>query len=120
MKKVKKTSTVSRKRPQRAAAKPYWEMTTEELQRATAEFDGEAAADTFGEPTSQQRAQDRRARRKRGRPRIGLGAQTISVTIEKGLLAQADRLARKLRVHRAQLIARGLQAIVNEEVALHS
>jgi hypothetical protein len=95
-------------------------MTTGELRRATAEFDRESAADSFGEPTPRQRAQDRRARRKRGRPRVGLGAQTISVTIEKGLLAQADRLARKLRVRRAQLIARGLQAVVNEEVALHS
>ena len=110
MKKVKKTNAVSRKRPQGGAAKPYWKMTTDELRRATAEFDGELATDSFGEPAPEQRAQDHRARRKRGRPRVGLGAQTISVTIEKGLLAQADRLARKLRVHRAKLIARGLQA----------
>jgi hypothetical protein len=38
----------------------------------------------------------------------------------QALLAQADRLARKLRIRRAQLIARGLQAVVNAEVALHS
>jgi hypothetical protein len=105
-------------RRQAAASKPYWEMTASELKQATAELDEEFIADTFVEPTPRQRAQDRRARRKAGRPRIGQGAQTISVTIEKGLLAKADRLARKLNVQRAKLIARGLQAIVDREITL--
>jgi hypothetical protein len=92
--------------------KPHTAMTTAELREATAEFDREFVADTFGPPTPQQRAQDRRARRKRGRPRVGRGAKTISVTIERGLLAKADRLARRLRTSRAALIARGLQSVV--------
>jgi len=100
------------------ASKPYWEMTTAELREATKEFDREFVGDSFGPPTAQQRAQDRRARRKRGRPRHGLGAKTISVTIEKRLLAQADRLAKRLHVPRAALIARGLQAVVSEEVPI--
>ena len=63
-----------RKRGKRVpAAKPYWDMTTAELREATAEFEGEFIGDTFGPPTPEQRAQDRRARRKRGRPRTGLG-----------------------------------------------
>jgi hypothetical protein len=56
---------------------PHTAMTTTELRAATAEFDREFVADTFGPPTPQQRAQDRRARRKRGRPRVGQGAKTI-------------------------------------------
>jgi hypothetical protein len=34
------------------------------------------------------------------------------------LLAQADRLAKKLHLPRAALIARGLQAVVSEEVPI--
>jgi hypothetical protein len=118
--KKKPTSKPAKRAARRQAqpSKPYWEMTTVELKQATAEFDKEFVADTFGEPTPQQRAQHRRARRKRGRPRVGQGAQTISVSIEKELLAQTDRLARKLKVQRAKLIARGLQAVVNREVTL--
>jgi hypothetical protein len=92
--------------------KPHTAMTTAELRKATAEFDREFVSETFGLPTPQQRAQDRRARRKRGRPRVGRGAKTISVTIERGLLAKADRLARRLRTSRACLIARGLRSVV--------
>jgi hypothetical protein len=113
MKKAKNSGDI--KRP---ASKPYEEMTTEELRRATAEFDREFVGDTFGTPKSKQRAQLTRARRKRGRPRVGEGARTISVTVEEGLLLQADRLAKKLHVPRALLIARGLRAVVTEEVTL--
>jgi len=118
MKKVKPRPKGNRTCKKGGTSEPYWEMTTDELRKATAEFDEEFVAETFAAPTARQRAQDRRARRKRGRPRVGLGARTISVTIEKGLLAKADRLARKLHVHRANLIARGLQAVVNREITL--
>jgi hypothetical protein len=103
-----------------AAARPYAEMTTDELRRATAEFDREFVGDTFGPPTARQRAALARARRKRGRPRVGAGAKTISVTVEEGLLLQADRLAKRLHVPRAVLIARGLRAVVTEEVTLEA
>ena len=121
---MKKTSKSSERRPVKGRktsaqpSKPYWEMTTAELREATKEFDKEPVGETFGPPTAEQRAQDRRARRKRGRPRNGLGAKTISVTVEKRLLAEADRMAKRLRVPRAALIARGLQAVVSEEVAI--
>ena len=91
-------------------------MTTAELREATKEFDREFIGESFGPPTAEQRTQDRRARRKRGRPRNGSGAKTISVTVEKKLLAQTDRLAKKLNVPRAVLVARGLQAVVGQEV----
>jgi metal-responsive CopG/Arc/MetJ family transcriptional regulator len=38
--------------------------------------------------------------------------KTISVTIEIGLLAKADRMAKRLRISRANLIARGLRSVV--------
>ena len=45
-----------------------------------------------------------------------MGAKTISVTVEKQLLAKADRMAKKLNVPRAVLIARGLEAVVSQQV----
>ena len=108
----------SRSKPRKRVEKPYQEMTTAELREATQEFDGENVGDTFGLPTPEQRAQFERAKRKRGRPRHGMGAKTISVTVEAALLAKTDRLAKKLKVPRAVLIARGLQAVVSEEVAI--
>ena len=78
-----------------STSKPYWEMTTAELRKATAEFDREFVGDTFGRPTPEQMAQFERAKRKRGRPRNGMGSKTISVTVEAGLLAKTDRLAKK-------------------------
>jgi hypothetical protein len=49
-----------------------------------------------------------------------MGSKTISVTIEAALSAKTDRLAKKLNLPRAVLIARGLQAVVSQEVAIRS
>jgi hypothetical protein len=112
----KKAKTNGRKtRSKTPALKPYWEMDTAELREATKEFDREFVGDTFKPPTLAERTRFERAR-KRGRPRKGLGAVTISVTVEKRLLAKTDRLAEKLHVPRAVLIAAGLQAVVNDVV----
>ena len=114
----KSTTKNSSRKPQGkpSATKPYWKMTTAELREATKEFDQEFIGETFGPPSAEQRAQDRRARGKRGRPPVGLGSKTISVTVEKQLLAKTDRMAKKLHLPRAALIARGLQAVVSAEV----
>jgi len=99
-------------------AKSPLEMNAAELAAATAEFDEEFAADSFHEPTPEQEAQLKRAKRKRGRPRVGKGIQVISVSVEKELLRETDRLAEKLKVKRAWLISRGLRAILDKEVAV--
>jgi hypothetical protein len=112
--KKNRITTGGRKTAKNVVSKPYWEMNTAELREATKEFDREFIGETFGPPTPQQRARFERAR-KRGRPRNGLGAKTISVTVEKRLLAQTDRLAKKLHVPRAVLVARRLQAVVSQE-----
>ena len=114
MKKNRTTNGSRKTRGKTPASKPYWEMTTAELREATKEFDQEFIGDTFRPPTPQQRARFERAR-KRGRPRNGLGAKTISVTVEKRVLARTDRLAKKLHVPRAVLVARGLHAVLSEE-----
>ena len=92
--------------------KPYWEMTTAELRKATRQFDDPAYQPAALPQTAEDIAQQRRAKNKGGRPRKGLGAQTISLTVEKALLARSDAYARRLGISRAELVQRGLNAIL--------
>ncbi len=88
---------------------------TADLDRITADLDREFVADTFRSPTKEEKRIWRRAKRKRGRPVRGKGCKIISLSIEKGLLVRTDRLARRKRVSRAELIARGLNAVLAAE-----
>ena len=99
----------------RTLRKPLTAMGRSQLNAATAEFDREFVADEFAKPDRDARARWQRAKRKPGRPREGAGAKVISVSLEKGLLTQADRLAKKRGVSRAKLIARGLRAVLRAE-----
>ena len=91
---------------------PYGAMTAEELEAESAKLDRELILDASRPLSPRLRAKLGKARRKRGRPRVGKGAQRVLVTIERGLLGEADALARKLRISRAQVIARGLRAVL--------
>ncbi len=103
------------KKRARRGVNSFSRMTSEELRSATAEFDREKVSASFGPLTPKARAQWRKARKKPGRPRTGEGAKMISVTVERGLLAQSDALARIMGVTRAGLIARGLKAMLAAE-----
>jgi len=92
--------------------KPFWEMTTAELRKATREFDDPAYQPPALPQTHDDVAQQRRAKNKGGRPRKGLGARTISLTVERALLARSDAYAKRLGISRAVLVQRGLNAIV--------
>lgn len=87
-------------------------MKDDELDAMVAEFDREFIADSFGPMTGAARGRYAQARRKRGRPTVGAGSQRISVTVEKSLLKEADRLAKRLGVTRAKLIAVGLWKVI--------
>lgn len=93
-------------------SKPYSEMTAKELAKATARFDKEFVIDESREATPKEKAQWQRAKRKRGRPKTGKGVRVVSVSIETGLLERADRLAKKLKLRRTQLIAQGLKEVL--------
>jgi cell envelope opacity-associated protein A len=97
---------------QKIKQKPYWEMNTQELAEATKEFDEEFVIDKCKPLSPEMRARWERAKRKVGRPKQGRGAQVISVSVEKELLARSDALAREIGITRAALIARGLKAVL--------
>ena len=89
------------------------QMTAAELEALTADLDEEFVVDKFGPPPPAALARWELAKRRLGRPVKGRGAKVIAVSVERGLLARSDRLARKLGVTRSALIARGLEAVLD-------
>ncbi len=92
----------------------YGRMDASELDKEVAKFDQEFIADTAKALTQEERARDHRAKRKRGRPRIGNGANRVLITIESTLLRRSDAYAKKIGLSRSALIARGLEAVLGK------
>jgi hypothetical protein len=86
---------------------PYDQMTAAELAEATKQYDQEFVGTPGKALTPAQKALHRRAM-KRGRPRVGKGAQRINITVERGLLGRADGVAQRQGLTRAELVARAL------------
>jgi hypothetical protein len=89
--------------------KPYDRMTTAKLRAATAEYDREQPG-VVGKPLTPAQRKAFRATAKRGRPRVGRGADKVLLSIERGLLNQADALAKRRKLNRSQLFAAALRA----------
>ncbi|MGD1277859.1 MAG: hypothetical protein ABR964_11640 [Tepidisphaeraceae bacterium] len=81
------------------------DMSAAELTEATKQFDEPFIFEKSRPMTAAQRAQERKLRRGRGRPKVGKGAKKISISLEGNLLQRADALATKKGVNRSQLIA---------------
>ena len=88
-------------------------MTAADLTALSADFERPDYVPQFTKPAaSEQRQHDRAlraARKKRGRPPVGNGAERIQITVERTLLAEADDLARRQQISRSELIARSLR-----------
>src|SRR5512146_1201671 len=82
----------------------------EEKERQCKEFDKPFVFEKARPLTAAQRKEWERAKaRGRGRPRVGNGVKVISLSVERGLLAEADARAKALGISRAELFARGVQ-----------
>jgi hypothetical protein len=66
-----------------------------------------------------ERKQWARIKRKlrRGRPTLGKGAKIVPVSIERGLLKEADAFARTHRLKRSQMVAEGLRLVMQRAKA---
>lgn len=99
----------------RSLVAKYARMKPEELREVTRPYDEEMAIDASRPLTKREQRAWEGARRGPGRPRRGAGAKVISVSVEQGLLARSDALARKLGISRAALIERGLRSVLERE-----
>ena len=91
------------------------EMTAEELERLTADLDDEFVAEKARPLSPEQRRWWQTFKRKMGRPKRGAGAKVISLTVERTLLAQADRFAKKRHMTRAALVDQALRAMLKTQ-----
>ena len=95
--------------------KPYWEMTTDELREATKEFDEEFVFERTKPLSPKMKALWEQAKAKGEAPTNGKVEQTIAVRLDKALLKRCTALAKKKRLTRDALIARGLRALLAAE-----
>jgi hypothetical protein len=96
--------------------KPYWEMTAKELGAATKQFDEEFIAEKSRPLTAQEQALWRGVKSKNATAN-GKSQATITIRLEKNLLKRCVALAKKRRLSRDALIARGLRAILASDRA---
>lgn len=92
-------------------SKNYTKMTPKELAAATRQFDVGTDPRFLKPPPEEKRRHDsamRRIKRRRGRPRVGVGSSRVQITLEGSLLKQADQFARARGISRSELIADGL------------
>jgi hypothetical protein len=95
--------------------KPYWEMSTAELREATKQFDEEFVGDKARPLTPEMKARWERAEAKGASVENGDTEAQIAVRLDKTLLKRCTALAKKKRLSRDALIARGLRALLAAE-----
>jgi hypothetical protein len=86
-------------------------------ERAVRALDKESLAESLARSrplNEEDRRRWGRFKSKMGRPKVGKGAKTISLSVERGLLARADAFAKKHGMSRARLVAAGLKAIIGD------
>jgi len=91
---------------------PYSRMTSTDLDAQVGKFDREFIESEANPLTPELKRKLRRGRRKPGRPVVGKDAKRVLVTIERDLLRRADTFRKKRNLSRAQLIAKGIEAIL--------
>jgi hypothetical protein len=60
----------------------------------------------------QRKRWDKIQKRLRGRPKIGDGAKVLAVSVERGLLKEADAFAKRHHLKRSQMVAQGLRLVM--------
>ncbi|MFN0137062.1 MAG: hypothetical protein ACKVS9_13205 [Phycisphaerae bacterium] len=98
-----------------ARSRAWHDLSDAQLEELAKHLDQELVIEQFSTPTAAQRQQWQRARR--GRPVVGGGAERISLTIERGLLHEADELRADTGLNRSQLVALGLRALIRASAA---
>ena len=56
-----------------------------------------------------------KAKRRMGRPKVGLGSKMIPVSIELGLLKEVDAFAKAHKMKRSQVVAHGLVRLIRTD-----
>jgi hypothetical protein len=104
-----------RHKPKKSVIDEFVALPDSEKERIYQEIEAESPLERLARSrplNARERQQWRRFRANIGRPKVGKGAKTISLTVEKDLLDRADAYAKKIGISRAKLVAQGLQAVI--------
>jgi hypothetical protein len=104
-----KSESYEKAKMMKGKRKAEWDRITSmnlaELQRETAQFDREFEPKGV-KPSAADKAIIKKFYSRVGRPRHGrAGTKVVAVSIEKSLLARFDRVAKKARVKRSEIVA---------------
>ena len=95
--------------------KAYWQMTMAELREATKQFDDEFVAEKSRPLNAEERALWERIKAEPTCDKNQSSEETIAVRLDKALLERCTALAKKKRLSRDTLVARGLRALLAAE-----
>lgn len=97
------------------AKKPYSKMSAKELAGSTKEFDKPLPPGVARPMNSRERAHWRKATAKRGRPKVGKGAVSVLMSMERGLLDDLDAYAKVAKVGRSKIVADAVKNYITVE-----
>lgn len=109
-----KTKKPVARRNSPSAFEHFTRLKTPELAAETKSLDREFVTDEFSKPDAKSKSAWNKFKRKVGRPRKGRGSVRVSVSMERGLLAAVDKLAKRKKLKRAELVAGALASIIDE------
>ena len=91
----------------------FLELSDAEKDAEVARFDSGIDPSEWKPLTALQRKRwDKIQKRLRGRPKIGDGAKVLAVSVERGLLKEADAFAKRHNLKRSQMVAQGLRLVM--------
>jgi hypothetical protein len=103
------------RKPKKSDIEKFIALPDSEKERIVRQIEAETPRDRLSRSrplNAAERRQWKRFKGKMGRPKVGKGAKTISLTAEKDLLDQADAYAKEHGISRAKLVAQGLQTVI--------
>jgi hypothetical protein len=106
---------VAMRKTKKSDIEEFMALPDAEKERIVKRIEAETAEESIARSrplNAREKRQWRRFKAKMGRPKVGKGAKTISLTVEKNLLKQADEYAKRHEISRAKLVAQGIQAVI--------
>jgi len=103
------------KKLRKSAVEEFIALPDSEKDRIVKEIEDETLEETLARSrplNAAERRQWREFKKRIGRPKVGKGSKTISLTVEMGLLKKADAFAKRHGISRAKLVAQGLAAVM--------
>jgi hypothetical protein len=99
------------------ANKPWTEMTTAELRQATKDLNGSVLGKTRPLNAAERALWEKSRGHRRSRGHRAPKCERVNILLERGLLREADKVAKKNGLGRSELIAQALATVIGRRKA---